>query len=104
MGAMCAKGEQKLNEQLVCGLSFRVSCAAQLAANLVEFARPVRQHEGTAAIVLRRVSRALGPVVSAAGEPTARELILQRAIETKGSLCRQCFFTTAPHHFRPCGK
>lgn len=76
MGTVRAKGEQELNEKLICSMPFSVSCAAQLAANLVEFARPVRQYEGTAAIVLRRVSCALGPVGSAADEPTSRKLIL----------------------------
>src|SRR5262249_7495521 len=100
MRAVRSDGELELKQQLVRGRSFRVLCAAQLAANLAELARPVGQHQRLAGIMLAGGAGTLGPVKTRAGVPAACKLIVRREVVAEGALRLINLLPPAPDPFR----
>ena len=78
MGAVGPQGEQKLEQPFIRRLALGVTGAAELGADLVELAGPESYDRGATAVVLRRISRPLRPVVATADKPPPGQLVFLR--------------------------
>src|SRR5437879_4766987 len=84
MRAMRTDGKLKLEQELVSRQTLAVTGAAELSANLAEFAGPIRQYDRTSRIALQHeLVRAVGAIEASADKPAARELVIARDVVSK---------------------
>src|SRR5579864_8383702 len=96
MGAVGADRELELEERLVGGDASGIAAAAELAPELGELARPERQEDRLAAVVLRLIVRVRGPLGAGAREPALGELVLARHEPASGRLPAVRLVAAAP--------
>ena len=98
MRAVRADRKLELEQEFVGCVDFGVARTPILTANLAELTRPVRQAQGLARIERGRIGTILA-VVSHAGKPSARELVIARDIETGAVLLTSRLLPATPHNF-----
>src|SRR5262245_15042213 len=101
MRAMRTDVELHLEQELVGDRSFGVVGVTVLTANLAELARPVRQRERLAEVMLRRIVGTFRPIEPDAGEPAPAQLIVARHVEPGSILPPVGLLTLTPDDFRP---
>src|SRR4029453_506930 len=89
-----------MEKKFICGIPSCVVGPPVLAAQLVEFARPVRHEERSTGIVKRRLVGVVRPVVAGAAEPPSGELILSGQVITERVLLSAWLLAPTPDQLR----
>src|SRR5437764_179547 len=97
MRAMRADGELHLQPQLVGIYILSIAGVAKLTTKLGKFTGPVGQHQRPALVGEIGLTGAVAPIETSAKKPTARKLIVGRAVKAEGALLRRKLLALAPN-------